>query len=239
MTPAPATLPREDWIFAKGNECPDDQVELCYLYESAREASRRGVDHDWSKTFSLLRFFPDWRTTPWLTITATKRKQRLKAWQRKCITPLKALGVKSCVASVDALRVECNRLDMREGWGHYLDSITKDYGDFGSRTYFVHCADWRASDKENVRRFRGWLRDNKPKGVQATDDRRRTTTREKLHRLAAMRLVRAFGTGGAKREASKESWHHYSSESAWHTAAQKAEKDYTQFLDRHPDKKSL
>ena len=214
---------REEWIFAKDGECPENQIEFCYLYEFAREAWRAGYggDRDPLHRYGLfMRHFPQWRTVPYLAVPVERREEALAAVHKETAaydewikTKIKPAGPG---APVDNLRDQHGYQDTvtREHAGlenfNYLSgkaapeqNITrfKALGlPISVTTWFVHEIKWGYNDANLIKHFTQWLLDHRKdrKPNAPVDTRRESRTCEKLTRLAVWRLNRACGYKGAK-----------------------------------------
>ena len=244
------TLAREEWSFALQDECPENQIEFCYLYEFAREAWRAGFGGEKDplyRSHPFMRHFPQWRTLPYLGVPLKHREKAIATYHKEIADYKEFVRSQPTgptpgpVAPVDELR------DQRG----YQDTVTKDCGDFpirtpstntfglptgrghtpvGLTTWFVHQIEWERDDKYLVEEFAQWLIDQRPPDAKAHvyDTRRDTTTREKLTRLAVLRLHHAYGYKKAKD--ATQNWSPYGAHESWCRAARQAKTDLEEFI---------
>jgi len=204
------TLTREDWIFLKDGECPPDELQYCYEYEMAREAviggyvkCRRQPKWKWQDSIQVLRYFPEWPKSAWLAIKPELRKKRLAEYHADvaaAITERRKRGdyPHPVEGKVERLRDEQGNYQCRQTYFRTLDFANFDEG--LATTYFVHRVNWELNNKELLRRFENWLKDGRKRieghrnePLQGIDCRRDTTAKDRLNRLAVLRLDEAYG----------------------------------------------
>ncbi len=215
MKPTRKALPRQEW--AMFEDCPEEQLVPCFYYEYARHVSEiceavkrhrecNDPSLDWVGGLAyqgglslylacvlhpLRRYFPK---TPWLDLPDNKRKSFADLTNTKQY--LNRLdwesqvhkGYDSCTGSVDNLKDWA----FRDG-KHirtYLDHLSHREDD-QPVTYFVHRVNWDKSDNVLVAEYRDWLA--RHRGARPPKETRgKTSPRERLKALAALRLLKCF-----------------------------------------------
>jgi hypothetical protein len=128
----------------------------------------------------LLRDWPEFPATAWLTIPPNTRQQRLKKYGATPKHP-DPKEPPSLTAGVDRLRGADGKL---------RSSVTTEWPTGFFTTIQVIEVDWKLSCKELLRRFQAYLEQNRPKGALKWEVRGRTSYRDRLKALGALRLMR-------------------------------------------------
>jgi hypothetical protein len=205
-------LDRNEWDFEK---CPADEIDYCWTYEYARESEllrklimkwRRGAKEDKVEDYRALAhelianpygvcaypFFPCWPNKPYLSIDPKIRKK----W-------LDQLGMPWDPADDENYKIQA-RYGSKESTLSMLEKFARARSlSFrnGSLQFVVFSIDWDLHDKELATKFLLWLKQNRPRDIEALEMRGRGNPARKgqanLKYLSVYRLDRKMSRDDA------------------------------------------